>query len=86
MSFSGTTFFMAALMIRNNTCIGIATGLKVAAIWLELLYAATISQITDYRLYHSSAMLLFDKSSGIVFFTALCIIRGRLCRQTFRNV
>ena len=29
--------------------------------------------------------LLF-KSSGIVFFTALCIITGNMCRQTFRNV
>ena len=37
------------------------------------------------RLYHSSAMLLVDKSSGMVSFTALCIIRGKLCRQTFRN-
>ena len=38
------------------------------------------------RLYHSSAMLLVDKSSGIVFFTDLCIIRGKLCSQTFRHV
>ena len=37
------------------------------------------------RLYHSSAMLLVDKSSCMVSFTALCIIRGKLCRQTFRN-
>ena len=38
------------------------------------------------RVYHSSAMLLGDKWSGIVFFTAVCIIRGNMCRQTFQNV
>ena len=36
------------------------------------------------RLSHSS--LLVDKSSDIVFFTALCIIRGKVCTQTVRNV
>ena len=37
------------------------------------------------RVYHSSAMLLGDKSSGIFFFTAFCIIGGKLCKNTFRN-
>ena len=41
---SGITFFMAAEMIRTSKCIGVITGLKVAAIWLELLNAATLSQ------------------------------------------
>ena len=31
------------------------------------------------------AMLLGDNSSGIVFFAALCIIRGKMCRQVFRT-
>ena len=35
---------MAAEMIRTSKCIGVITGLKVAAIWLELLNAATLSQ------------------------------------------
>ena len=43
-------------MIRANTCIGVTTGLQVAAIWLELLMPI---------LYYSLAMLLVDKSTGL---------------------
>ena len=59
---SGITFFMAAEMIRTSKCIGVITGFKVAAIWLELLNAATLSQfsrapgrqVVRHRLFHGS--------------------------------
>ena len=74
---SGTTFFTTPYIMRSNTCIGFAIGLKGAAMWLELLNAPSLAQfvIAPRR-----------KDHNIVSFMAFRIIRGDMCWETSQNV